>query len=43
MILGFALFYDVLSPATTLCKALQNYELCIVCAEENGLIHVSQF
>ena len=34
MILGCALFYDVLSPAATLCKALHNDELCIVSAVE---------
>eukprot|EP00731_Ephydatia_muelleri_P021914 Em0014g505a len=34
MILGCALFHDILSSAATLCKALQNDELCIVSAVE---------
>ena len=38
MIVGCALFHDVLSPVTTLCKALQDDELCIVSAVEAILI-----
>lgn len=34
MVLGCALFHDVLSPAAALCKVLQNDELCIVSAVE---------
>jgi hypothetical protein len=38
MIVGCALFHDVLSPVATLCKALQDDELCIVSAVEAILI-----
>ena len=33
----FALFHDLLKPAATMCKVLQEDELCVVCAIESFL------
>lgn len=37
LLLGFALFHDILKPAAILCKALQGDDLCIVGAIESLL------
>lgn len=37
IVFGCALFYDILKPAATLCKALQDDEICIVTAIEGVL------
>ena len=34
VVLGCAIFHDILKPAATLCKVLKNDELCIVSAIE---------